>query len=282
MQLIDHYDATTGTFSYLLIEPHSGDCAVIDPVLDYAANSGRSSLGSVEPLAAVVRERGLTLRWILETHAHADHLSAAVALQQEFGGAIVIGIGIGAVQTIFKQLLNLEPQFATDGSQFDRLVADGDTLPLGDQWITVIATPGHTPACVSYAIGGRIFVGDTLFMPDQGTARCDFPGGDAATLYRSIARLLSYPAATELRLCHDYPEGRAPCGVVSVAAQRADNIHIAGRSEAEFVARREARDASLELPRLIVPAIQVNLRGGHWPPAESDGYSYLKVPINKL
>lgn len=282
MELFDHYDADTGTFSYLLVDPASGDCAVVDPVLNYAANSGRTSLGSVEPLAAIIRRRGLVLRWILETHAHADHLSAAVALQEEFGGAIVIGAGIGAVQNIFKQLLNLEPTFATDGRQFDRLVSDGEQLPLGAEQITVIATPGHTPACVSYAIGERIFVGDTLFMPDQGTARCDFPGGDAATLYRSIERLLSYPADTELRLCHDYPDGRPPCGAVTVATQRAENIHVAGSSVEAFVAWREARDATLELPRLIVPAIQINLRAGHWPPAERDGYSYLKIPLNKL
>ena len=282
MELFDHYDPETGTFSYLLIDAASGDCAVVDPVLHYAANSGRTDASAIAPLADIIRQRQLNLVWILETHAHADHLSAATMLQGQFGGTIVIGAGIGQVQVIFKELLNLEKDFCTDGSQFGRLVEDGDTLLLGAQTIRALATPGHTPACVSYQVGERIFVGDTLFMPDQGTARCDFPGGDAATLYRSIERLLAFPAETELCLCHDYPVEREACGRSTVAEQRQANLHIAGATLEEFVALREARDSTLDLPRLILPSIQINLRAGHFPPAEADGYSYLKLPLNKL
>ena len=282
MELFDHYDPETGTFSYLLIDAASGDCAVVDPVVHYAANSGRTDASAIAPLADIIRQRQLNLVWILETHAHADHLSAATMLQGQFGGTIVIGAGIGQVQVIFKELLNLEKDFCTDGSQFGRLVEDGDTLLLGAQTIRVLATPGHTPACVSYQVGERIFIGDTLFMPDQGTARCDFPGGDAATLCRSIERLLAFPAETELCLCHDYPVEREACGRSTVAEQRQANLHIAGATLEEFVALREARDSTLDLPRLILPSIQINLRAGHFPPAEADGYSYLKLPLNKL
>ncbi|GHD78919.1 MBL fold metallo-hydrolase [Vogesella fluminis] len=261
-----------------------GHAAIIDPVLDYDPKSGRTAAAAADRLLTFVHEQRLTLDWIIETHAHADHLSAAAYLQRQLGGRIAIGDRIGGVQRVFKDIFNLEPGFATDGRQFDHLFADGDTFAIGRLQAQAIAVPGHTPADMAYHIGDTIFVGDTLFLPDVGTARCDFPGGDAATLYRSIRRLLSHPDHTRLFMCHDYPpEGRAPQWQCTVAEQRAHNIHVHdGISEADFVQLREARDATLAMPVLILPAIQVNIRAGQLPPAEDNGTAYLKIPLNLL
>ncbi|GGX99085.1 MBL fold metallo-hydrolase [Vogesella alkaliphila] len=278
------FDPVTWTISYVVYDQPGGHAAIIDPVLDYDPKSGRTATAAADRLLAFVREQRLTLDWIIETHAHADHLSAAAYLQRQLGGRIAIGDRIDGVQRVFKGIFNLEPGFATDGRQFDHLFADGDTFAIGQLQAQAIAVPGHTPADMAYHIGDAIFVGDTLFLPDVGTARCDFPGGDAATLYRSIRRLLSYPDHTRLFMCHDYPpEGRAPQWQCTVAEQRAHNIHVHdGISEADFVRLREARDATLAMPVLILPAIQVNIRAGQLPPAEDNGTAYLKIPLNLL
>lgn len=278
------FDPVTWTISYVVYDQPGGHAAIIDPVLDYDPKSGRTATTAADRLLAFVREQQLTLDWIIETHAHADHLSAAAYLQQQLGGRIAIGDKIDGVQRVFKGIFNLEAGFATDGRQFDHLFADGDTFAIGQLTAQAIAVPGHTPADMAYHIGDAIFVGDTLFLPDVGTARCDFPGGDAATLYRSIRRLLSYPDHTRLFMCHDYPpEGREPQWQCTVAEQRAHNIHVHdGISEADFVQLREARDATLAMPVLILPAIQVNIRAGQLPPAEDNGTAYLKIPLNLL
>lgn len=278
------FDPVTWTISYVVYDQPGGHAAIIDPVLDYDPKSGRTATTAADRLLDFVREQRLTLDWIIETHAHADHLSAAAYLQRQLGGRIAIGDRIDGVQRVFKGIFNLEPGFATDGRQFDHLFADGDTFAIGQLQAQAIAVPGHTPADMAYHIGDAIFVGDTLFLPDVGTARCDFPGGDAATLYRSIRRLLSYPDHTRLFMCHDYPpEGRAPQWQCTVAEQRAHNIHVHdGISEADFVRLREARDATLAMPVLILPAIQVNIRAGQLPPAEDNGTAYLKIPLNLL
>ena len=282
------FDPATSTFSYLLMDPATRAAAVIDSVLDFDPKSGRTLTESADRLRARAAELGAEVRWHLETHVHADHLSAAPYLQQALGGDIVIGERVLAVQETFGRVFNLGPAFARDGRQFDRLLQDGDRLPLGDLAIEVIATPGHTPACLSYSVeaGGRrhVFVGDTLFMPDYGTARCDFPGGDAATLYRSIRRLLALPPETQLYLCHDYPPaGRAAQYLTTVQAEREANIHVRdGVSEAEFAAMRSARDATLAMPALLLPSVQVNMRAGRFPEAEDNGVSYLKLPLNAL
>lgn len=278
------FDPVTWTVSYVVYDQPGGHAAIIDPVLDYDPKSGRTATTAADRLLAFVREQQLTLDWIIETHAHADHLSAAAYLQQLLGGRIAIGDKIDGVQRVFKDIFNLEAGFATDGRQFDHLFADGDTFAIGQLTAQAIAVPGHTPADMAYHIGDAIFVGDTLFLPDVGTARCDFPGGDAATLYRSIRRLLSYPNHTRLFMCHDYPPpGREPQWQCTVAEQRAHNIHVHdGISEADFVQLREARDATLAMPVLILPAIQVNIRAGQLPPAEDNGTAYLKIPLNLL
>lgn len=275
----------TFTISYVVADRDTGRCAIIDPVLDYDASIGRTSTEFSDRLVAFVQANRYTLDWILETHAHADHLSSAIYLQQKLGGKIAIGEHITQAQEVFGRLFNLGADFKRDGSDFDYLTRDGEVLALGNSNIGVMHTPGHTLACVSYVIGAAVFVGDTLFMPDYGTARCDFPGGDAHALYRSIRRILQLPASTRMFLCHDYlPPSRSEYRwETTVAVQRRENIHIHdGISEAEFVALRNARDAQLAKPKLLLPSVQVNIRGGRLPTAENNGISYLKIPLNVL
>lgn len=283
-QVQPFFDAQTETWSYVVFDQPQGHAAVIDPVLDFDYASGRTATTGAQQIVDFIRSQQLTLDWILETHAHADHLSAAPFIREQLGGKIGIGARITQVQKIFRQVFNLEKQFLTDGSQFDHLFADDELFQVGNLQGKVIATPGHTPADMSWIIGDAVFVGDTLFMPDVGTARCDFPGGNAATLYQSIQKLLAMPDETRLFMCHDYPAGqREHQYLSSVAKQRMHNIHVhEGISEQAFVQRREARDATLAMPRLIIPSIQVNVRAGNMPPAEDNGVVYLKVPVNKL
>jgi len=278
------YHADTGTWSHVVADVASGSALIIDPVLDFDAKSGRTGSGFAQQLLDIVSQAGYRVEWLLETHAHADHLSAAPWLKARLGAKIGIGAGIRAVQTVFKPIFNLEADFPTDGSQFDHLFADGEQFRLGEVQCEVIATPGHTSDSVSYRIGDAVFVGDSLFMPDGGTARCDFPGGSAATLYASIQRLYRLPDDTRVFVCHDYgPGGRAACGETSIGAEKAGNIHVrVGVGEAEYVALREARDATLAMPALIIPAVQVNIRAGEFPPAENNGVRYLKIPLDKL
>ncbi len=279
------FDPATFTWSYVVSDPATKRCAIIDSVLDYDAAAGRTSTASADRLIAHVREQGLVVDWLLETHVHADHLSAAPYLRQALGGQLGIGALITRVQDTFGKLFNAGGDFATDGRQFDRLFEDGDCFAIGSLEARVLHTPGHTPACVTYVIGDAAFIGDTLFMPDYGTARCDFPGGDARALYRSIQQLFALPDETRLYLCHDYlPAGRSDyvC-MTTVAEQRANNLHIHdGVDEDSFVAMRLARDAALKMPALILPSVQVNMRGGELPPAEDNGVHYLKVPLNVL
>ncbi|PND31209.1 MBL fold metallo-hydrolase [Achromobacter pulmonis] len=279
------FDPVTATITYVVHETAPGGaCAIIDSVLDYDPKSGRTSTGSADRVADYVRQHGLKTEWLLETHAHADHLSAAPYLQRQLGGVIAIGQSIQTVQGVFKKIFNLEPAFQLDGSQFGHLFADGEAFRIGALTAQAIHVPGHTPADMAYLIGDAAFVGDTLFMPDVGTARCDFPGGDAHQLYRSIQRLLSLPAETKLYMCHDYPPaGREAAWQTTVAEQRRANIHVRdGIGEDEFVAMRTRRDATLSMPTLILPAIQVNIRAGHFPPAEDNGVRYLKIPVDAL
>ncbi|MGB6054421.1 MAG: MBL fold metallo-hydrolase [Burkholderiaceae bacterium] len=282
-QVQGFHDPVTGTVSYVVYEAAGSACAVVDPVLDYDPKSGRTSTTAADRVIAFVEAEGLKVAWILETHAHADHLSAAPYLKQRLGGRIAIGANIATVQGVFKKIFNLEPEFRQDGSQFDHLFREDEEFAIGGLSARALFVPGHTPADVAYQVGDAVFVGDTLFMPDVGTARCDFPGGDAHALYRSVRRLLALPDATRLFVCHDYPQGRAPQWETTVAQQRAANIHVHdGVGEAEFVAMRRARDATLEMPNLILPSIQVNIRAGSLPPAEADGVHYLKIPLNQL
>lgn len=277
-------DQDSETFSYVVYDRAGGHAAVIDPVLDYDPASGRTSTASAEAIVDFVREMDLTVDWVLETHAHADHLSAAPFIREQLGGRIAIGEHIREVQDIFRKVFNLEKEFLPDGADFDHLFRDGETFRIGELEGRVLHTPGHTPADLSYVIGDAVFVGDTLFMPDVGTARCDFPGGSAATLYRSIQKLLALPDDLRLFVCHDYPgDSRSHACETTVAAQRADNIHVGGDvTEEDFVQMRNARDATLGMPRLILPSIQVNIRAGRMPPAEPDGRRYLKIPLNAL
>ncbi len=277
------HHAATGTWTYVVVGGASREAAIIDPVLDYDWKSGRTGTASADQVVQHCRERGLHVRWILETHAHADHLSAAQHLKRELGGIVAIGAGIRTVQHTFKRIFGLGDEFAADGAQFDRLLADGERLPLGGDAIEVIPTPGHTNDSVSFRIGDAVFIGDTLFMPDSGSARCDFPGGDARELYRSVnERLYALPAATRVFVCHDYcPGGRAAQCETTIATQRESNMHIRdGIPEDAFVRMRTERDATLDVPNLIVPSVQVNIRAGHLPPVEADGVSYLRVPLN--
>lgn len=282
------FDPATWTVSYIVLDTASQRCAVIDSVLDYDPKSGRTSTASADRLIARVRELGATVDWILETHVHADHLSAAPYLQQALGGRIGIGENIRTVQQVFGTLFNAGSDFARDGRQFDHLFKDDESFRIGNLEARTLHTPGHTPACMTYVVSDgkdmAAFVGDTLFMPDYGTARCDFPGGDARTLYRSINRVLSLPPETRLYMCHDYqPGGREVQFVSTVAEERSRNIHVRdGVSEDEFVALRQARDASLGMPVLILPSVQVNMRAGRLPEPEDNGMRYLKIPLNAL
>lgn len=277
------FDEDTFTVSYVVSDDASKQCVIVDSVLDYDHASGRTSTTSADRVIEFVKDHQLSVTWILETHVHADHLSAAPYLKEALGGQIVIGDHITTVQNTFAKLLNAEPTFDRDGSQFDQLVHEGDTLAFGEQTVEVLHTPGHTPACVTYVIGDAAFVGDTLFMPDYGTARCDFPGGDAATLYRSIQKIFALPDETRLFMCHDY---KAPGRFeyqweTSVAEQKQNNVHIhQGISEDAFCDMRTTKDATLAMPRLIWPSVQVNMRAGNLPPEEENGTRYIKTPIN--
>lgn len=278
------FDPKTWTVTYVVSDPTRLRAAVIDPVLDYDFKSGHTSSTSADQVLAYLAEHVLQVDWILETHAHADHLSGARYLQQRVGGRIAIGENIRSVQAAFKKLYNLERSFLPDGSQFDHLFKDGETFRIGEVEATAMLVPGHTPADMAYLIDGAVFVGDTLFMPDVGSARADFPGGDAHQLYRSMHRLLALPPETTMYVCHDYPPAaREPRWQTTVAEQRAHNIHVRdGISEDEFVTMRQARDATLEVPTLILPSIQVNVRAGELPPADENGVSYLRIPLNTL
>lgn len=279
------FDEATNTLTYVVVEPEGSACAVIDSVLDFDYASGRTDTRSADAVVAFIRDRGLDLRWILETHVHADHLSAAPYLQERLGGQIGIGERITVVQETFGKIFNEGTRFQRDGSQFDRLFRDGDSLMIGQMRADVMHTPGHTPACLTYVIGDAAFVGDTLFMPDFGTARCDFPGGSAATMYDSVQRILSLPDATRIFVGHDYkaPGRDAYAWESTVGDQKARNVHVgAGKSREDFVALRQARDATLAMPRLIIPSLQINMRAGQMPEPEANGTSYLKVPLNGL
>ncbi|MDR2306458.1 MAG: MBL fold metallo-hydrolase [Paucimonas sp.] len=284
----EFFDKATWTISYLVMDGETRQCALIDSVLDYDPKSGRTCTASADKLIARVEALGAKVQWILDTHVHADHLSAAAYLKEKLGGSIAIGAQITQVQKVFGTLFNAEPGFARDGSQFDVLLVDEEGFRIGNLHARALHTPGHTPACMSYMVedAGEIavFVGDTLFTPDYGTARCDFPGASARTLYHSIRRLLAFPDQTRLFMCHDYlPGGRELRHVTTVAEQRAENIHIReGVSEDDFVRMREARDATLDMPVLILPSVQINMRSGQFPEPEENGVSYLKIPLNKL
>ena len=278
------YDPPTATFSHVVYDHEGGHAAIVDPVMDFDPASAHTMFDSAQRLLDFVAKRRLTVEWILETHAHADHLSAAAWLRDRTGAKVAIGRGICGVQAQFKTMFGLEDSFAVDGRQFDHLFADGDTFAIGDLSGRVIATPGHTADSLSYVIGDAVFIGDTMFAPDTGTARADFPGGDAATLYRSIRRLFALPGETRVFLCHDYPpDGREPRAQTTIAAQREHNVHLGGEvAEEAFVRMREARDARLPVPRLILPALQVNIRGGDLPPPEPNGVRYLRLPLNQF
>lgn len=278
------FDQGTWTFTYVVYEKPNTPCVVIDSVLNYDPKSGRTKTKSADEVIAFVKEQGLTVDWILETHAHADHLSAAPYLQKHLGGKIAIGSHIQDVQKVFKGIFNLESEFPTNGSQFDYLIEEGQDIYAGNLTIHPLFVPGHTPACMAYAIGNAIFVGDTIFMPDVGTARCDFPGGNAKTLYQSVQKILSYPDDTRLFMCHDYPPTDRPIAYeTTVGEEKRKNIHVhQGVTEAQFVEMRNQRDQTLEMPVLILPSIQVNIRAGHPPPAEANGKTYLKIPFNVL
>lgn len=279
------FDEATFTATHVAHDPQTGRAAVIDSVLDFDQAAGRTSHGSADAVIAHVREHGLTVDWLLETHAHADHLSGAAYLQQKLGGTVVIGREIVTVQKVFADVFNEPPGFARDGSQFDRLMHDGERFMLGGIEAVALHVPGHTPACLAYVMGDAVFVGDTLFMPDYGTARADFPGGDARTLFRSIRRLMALPGEARVFLCHDYqaPGRDNYVWETTIAAERAGNVHVHdGIDEDSFVAMREARDATLHMPRLILPSIQINIRAGHLPEPEANGVSYLKLPLDLL
>jgi glyoxylase-like metal-dependent hydrolase (beta-lactamase superfamily II) len=292
LQVEGYFDPATWTVSYLVLDTRTRQCALIDSVLDYDPKSGRTAHTSADRLVARVRELGAKVQWILETHVHADHLSAAPYLKQQLGGRLGIGQHITTVQKVFATLFNADADFARDGRQFDHLFADGEAFAIGQLHARAMHTPGHTPACMTYVVsedangdGETVaFVGDTLFMPDCGTARCDFPGGDARTLYRSINKVLSLPPATRLYMCHDYqPGGRELQYVSTVAEEREANIHVRnGISEEEFVAMRTARDATLGMPTLILPSVQVNMRAGELPAPEANGTRYIKIPLNAV
>ena len=278
------FDAKTWTVSYVVTDLGTLQAAIIDPVLDYDFKSGHTDTNAADAVLSYVKAEGLTVQWILETHAHADHLSGARYLQEQVGGQIAIGEHIRDVQATFKKIYNLERTFLPDGSQFDHLFKDGEVFKIGNVEATALLVPGHTPADMAYLVDGAVFVGDTLFMPDVGTARADFPGGDAHVLYRSIHRLLALPPETRVFVCHDYPpKGRDAKWETTVSEQKVSNIHVRdGIGEEEFVAMRKARDATLDVPTLILPSIQVNVRAGQLPPADENGVAYLRIPLNAL
>jgi len=284
-QIEGFYDTATATVSYVIFEASGGPCAIVDPVLDYDAKAGRIHTDSADRIIAFVNEHRLQVQWLLETHAHADHLSASAYLRDKLGGQIGIGAQITAVQKVFRDIYNLEPSFLPDGSQFDRLFDADEAFHIGAIPVKVLHVPGHTPADIAYLVDDlHVFVGDTLFMPDVGTARCDFPGGDAEQMYGSIKRLLNLPSHTRLYMCHDYPPaGREACWISTVAEQREKNIHVSDASDlASFVRMRTTRDVSLSVPALLLPAIQVNIRAGNLPPADESGLCSLKIPVNRF
>ena len=283
-EVVPFFDAATNTISYVVRDPFSDACAVVDSVMDIDYAAGRITHDGADRIIDHIRRSGWRLEWLIETHVHADHLSAAPYIQRELGGRLGIGENITIVQETFGKIFNEGTEFQRDGSQFDRLFTDGDSYAIGNMTAFVLHTPGHTPACMTHVIGDAAFVGDTLFMPDGGSARADFPGGDARTLYRSIQRVLSLPGETRLFMCHDYgPNGRDIQWETSVADEREHNIHVGnGADEDSFVAMREARDATLAMPRLIIPSLQVNMRAGNLPPADTTGRTFLKVPVNTL
>ena len=284
--IVQHFfDEPTNTFSYVVRDPDSQACAILDSVLDFDYAAGTTDVRSADEIIEYIRSNDLKVEWILETHVHADHLSAAPYLHEKLGGKTGIGAHIRDVQEIFGKAFNAGTEFQRDGSQFDQLFREGDTFAIGGLEGRVLHTPGHTPACLTYVVGDAAFVGDTLFMPDFGTARCDFPGGDARTLYQSVQKLLALPDDTRMFLCHDYlPESRSEYQwETTVGDQRRHNIHVhEGVSEQEFVSMREKRDATLDMPRPILPSVQINMRAGHLPPEEDNGISYLKIPLNAL
>jgi len=279
------FHQASNTITYVVSDPVSRHCMIIDSVLDFDASAGRTSTESADGLIAHINDAGLAVDWILETHIHADHITSAPYVKNALGGEICIGSGVTEVQKTFGALFNAEPGFATDGSQFDRLLGDGEKFLMGEMAVTVMHVPGHTPACVAYHIGDALFVGDTFFMPDSGTARCDFPGGSARTLYRSLTKMLSLPDETRLFVGHDYGAGgkRDVAWETTIGEERATNTHMGGGApEAEYIKQRDARDATLAMPRLILPSVQINMRGGHFPPADENGVSYLKLPLNAV
>lgn len=279
------FDENTFTVSYVVKDPDSQSCAIIDSVLDFDPKSGRTNTESADQIIAYVRENALQVEWLLETHAHADHLSAAPYIKEELGGTTAIGAHIKQVQDVFSRLFNIEKGFQTDGSQFEHLFEDSEEFKIGGMTVKAMLTPGHTPACMTYVAGKTAFVGDTLFMPDYGTARADFPGGDARIMYQSIQKILALPDDTSLYMCHDYkaPGRDEYKWETTVAEEKAHNVHVGGgSSEDDFVTLRETRDATLDMPTLILPSVQVNIRAGQMPPAEDNGVSYLKIPINQL
>ncbi|GJM12992.1 MAG: hypothetical protein DHS20C12_13950 [Pseudohongiella sp.] len=282
-KVVPFFDEDTNTFSYVVSDPTSSVCAIIDSVLNFDMASGSVDHKNADAIIAYVEEKKLQAEWIIETHVHADHLSAAPYLKSHLGGKIAIGDKVSEVQEVFGGIFNAGPEFKTDGSQFDHLFTDGEKYSIGNLKAYVMHTPGHTPACMTHVIADAIFAGDTIFMPDAGTARADFPGGDAATLYRSIQKILSLPEHSKIYMCHDYGEDRELEYLTSVKEELENNIHVkANIAEAEFVTMREARDKTLDVPHLILPSLQVNMRAGHLPDAEDDGRSYLKLPINAL
>ncbi len=284
-EIASFFDAATFTATYVVHDPATREAAIVDSVLDFDPNSGRTATASADAVIQHITSHNLKVIWLLETHAHADHFSAAPYLQEKLGGKIAIGEHIATVQKVFGKLFNAGAAFASDGSQFDVLFADGDTFMIGNLPVTVMHVPGHTPACVAYVVGNVVFVGDTMFMPDYGTARADLPVGNAATLFRSLRRILSLPLQTRLFMCHDYlPKGRTTYAwETTVAAERDSNVHAhGGVTEAEFVLMREARDAMLDMPRLMLPSVQVNMRAGHFPSPDDNGIVYLKIPVNAV
>ena len=284
-EVFDFFDEKTNAASYIVKDPSSSQCAIIDSVLDFDVTSGTIKTDFADQLAQKVNDLNLDVEWVIETHVHADHLSAAPYLAKKFSAKIAIGSNIDVVQKLFGKIFNAGTEFQMDGSQFDVLFEEGDTFEIGNMVAEVLHTPGHTPACVTYVIGNAAFIGDTLFMPDFGTARADFPGGSAADLYNSIQKILSLPSKTRLFLCHDYkaPGREEFCWETTVSEQKLENVHVGGgKSEQEFVKFRTERDKKLGMPKLILPSIQVNMRAGHLPPKEDDGEHYLKIPINRI